>query len=128
MFGLRYPSWMCRLSPFSNQLKCVLCPLVLSFIPFVWPRKEFYCAYIIAIMAYFWISQALPIAVTALLPIVLFPIFGIATAKDISSVYFSDSNVLFFGSMVLAVAVEASNLHERVALRTLLLTGPNPRR
>ncbi|KAI6200714.1 Solute carrier family 13 member 5 [Aphelenchoides besseyi] len=79
-------------------------------------------------MAYFWISQALPIAVTALLPIVLFPIFGIATAKDISSVYFSDSNVLFFGSMVLAVAVEASNLHERVALRTLLLTGPNPRR
>ncbi|KAI6236139.1 Solute carrier family 13 member 5 [Aphelenchoides besseyi] len=79
-------------------------------------------------MAYFWVSQALPIAVTALLPIVLFPIFGIATAKDISSVYFSDSNVLFFGSMVLAVAVEASNFHERIALRTLLLTGPNPRR
>jgi sodium-dependent dicarboxylate transporter 2/3/5 len=36
--------------------------------------------------------------------------------------------VLFFGSMVLAVAVEASNFHERVALRILLVTGPNPRR
>ncbi|KAI6192931.1 Sodium/sulfate symporter family-containing protein [Aphelenchoides fujianensis] len=114
--------WMKRLAPFSSQIKCFLCPLLLSFIPKrtvltslrSWRTSGFH--------------KLLPIAVTALLPIVLFPFFGVATAKDTSSVYFSDSNVLFFGSMVLAVAVEASNFHERVALRILLLTGPNPRR
>jgi sodium-dependent dicarboxylate transporter 2/3/5 len=66
--------------------------------------------------------------VTAMIPIFIYPMLGIATANDISNVYFSDSNVLFFGSMVLAVAVEASNFHERVALRILIVTGPNPRR
>jgi sodium-dependent dicarboxylate transporter 2/3/5 len=40
-------------------------------------------------MAYYWISQALPIAVTAMIPIFVFPLFQVATAKDISGVYFS---------------------------------------
>ncbi|PZQ98917.1 MAG: hypothetical protein DI539_28930 [Flavobacterium psychrophilum] len=126
--NLRLPRWLRRLSPFSQQIKCIVAPILLSFIPLVWPRKEAYCAFVVAIMAYYWISQALPIAVTAMIPIIVFPLFQVTTAKDISGVYFSDSNVLFFGSMVLAVAVEASNFHERVALRILLITGPNPRR
>ncbi|CAD5228459.1 unnamed protein product [Bursaphelenchus xylophilus] len=117
-----------RLKSLRQQLKVILAPVLFSFIPLLWPRKEAYAAYVVCIMAYYWISQALPIAVTALIPILAYPLFGVTNARHISTVYFSDSNVLFFGSMVLAVAVEVSNFHERVALKILLTTGPNPRR
>ncbi|CAD5220776.1 unnamed protein product [Bursaphelenchus okinawaensis] len=117
-----------RLRSLRQQIKVVLAPVVFAFIPLIWPRKEAYAAYVVCIMAYYWVSQALPIAVTAMIPILAYPLFGVTNARHISTVYFSDSNVLFFGSMVLAVAVEVSNFHERVALKILLTTGPNPRR
>jgi hypothetical protein len=48
--------------------------------------------------------------------------------KEISTPYFSDTNVLFIGGMMLAVAVEQWNLHKRIALKILLLIGTQPRR
>lgn len=128
MFRISWPRWFGRLKPVKNQLKILLAPVIFSFVPLIWQRKEAYAAYVVLIMAYYWITQALPIAVTAMIPILAYPLFGITSARHISTVYFSDSNVLFFGSMVLAVAVEVSNFHERVALKILLITGPNPRR
>lgn len=49
--------------------------------------QEAKCAYGLAIMAIFWITEALPLAVTALLPVIVFPIFGVMKAGDVASNY-----------------------------------------
>ncbi|TMS37742.1 hypothetical protein L596_004614 [Steinernema carpocapsae] len=72
-------------------------------------------------------TEILPLAVTALLPVILYPLLGVMTAKKVSEQYLQDSNFVFFGSLVMAVGVENTNLHERIALRILVSSGSNPR-
>ncbi|EOD11665.1 hypothetical protein EMIHUDRAFT_41435, partial [Emiliania huxleyi CCMP1516] len=81
----------------------------------------------IAVMGGFWAFELLPIAVTALLPLFLFPLLGIMPAQAVSQSYFQDKNVLFFGGLVVAAALECVRAHERIALTTLLLFGTRPR-
>lgn len=78
-------------------------------------------------MLIWWISETVHLAVTALLPLLLFPLFGIMEAKSMSTYYAHPLVYLFFGGFVLARALEQTNLHYRIALWILRKTGTEGR-
>ncbi|CAG0922537.1 unnamed protein product, partial [Notodromas monacha] len=81
------------------------------------------CAWGMLTMGVFWATEVMPLAATALLPVFLFPLTSVSTTKDICDAYFNQSNMLFLAGLMIAIAVEDSNLHKRIALRIVLWTG-----
>ena len=87
-----------------------------------------YTAGIALLMATWWLTEAIPIPVTALLPLVLFPALGVTTIADVSANYGNHIIFLFMGGFFIAKAVEKWNLHKRIALHTIRLVGVTPGR
>ncbi|MEN9468428.1 MAG: hypothetical protein RL630_161 [Verrucomicrobiota bacterium] len=79
------------------------------------------------LMAAFWISEILPFPVTALLPLVLFPAAGIAPVEAAAAPYSNPVIYLFLGGIFIALAMESSNLHRRIALRIIRVAGTGRR-
>ncbi len=79
-------------------------------------------------MAIWWMTEAIPVFVTALLPLVLFPWLGIASGHDAAAPYGHELIFLFMGGFMIALAMERWGLHKRIALRALRLVGTKPAR
>ena len=77
-------------------------------------------------MALWWITEALPIAATALLPLVLFPLLGVTDIDGAATPYANPLIFLFMGGFIIAQAMQAWNLHRRIALNIVRAVGTNP--
>ena len=77
-------------------------------------------------MVSWWISEAVSISVTALLPLIIFPLTGVMAVNDVGANYGSSIVFLFFGGFVLALGLEKVNLHRRIALTIIKKTGTSP--
>lgn len=79
-------------------------------------------------MAVFWCTEALPLAVTAMLPVCLFPTLGILPSKKVCIQYFLETNFLFLSGLLMASSIEEWGLHRRIALKVLSFVGLQPAR
>jgi solute carrier family 13 (sodium-dependent dicarboxylate transporter), member 2/3/5 len=79
-------------------------------------------------MAVLWMTEALPIPVTALLPLVLFPALHLSDIRETAVPYSNPLIFLFLGGFVIALAMQRWNLHRRVAIRLISAMGTRPAR
>jgi len=80
------------------------------------------------LMAVWWISGAIPIPATAMLPIALYPLLGVMNGSEVTLAYANHLIYLFLGGFLIAVTMEKWNLHRRIALYSIRLIGLTPRR
>lgn len=83
-------------------------------------------AAIALMMSIFWVTEAIPLAATALLPLTLFPLLGIASSKATASQYMNSTVFLLIGGFMIALAMQRWNLHKRIALNILGVFGGHP--
>jgi len=115
---------------FSIRRLIFLLAPVLSLIFFLRPEildpehpQIAYTAGVAVLMALWWMSEVVPLAVTALIPVALFPLFGIMSGKAVAETYFNHLIFLFIGGFLMALAMEKWNFHRRIALFLLRRTG-----
>ena len=92
------------------------------------PSDARWIAAIATLMAVWWMTEAIPLAATSLLPIVLIPTLTQRTVAETTEAYASPIVFLFLGGFLIAIAMEKWNLHRRIALMTLRRVGVSPRR
>ena len=78
-------------------------------------------------MTLWWVTEVIPIYVTSLIPLLLFPSLGILELGDTSSVYADRIVFLFLGGFIVAKVIEKTDLHKRFALNILKFCGTNPK-
>ena len=112
----------------SNRIGLLLGPilfvLVLLFVPHDFISPQAYKVLALAVwMISWWITEAAPIPVTALLPLVFFPALGVLGLDEASTPYANPAIFLFMGGFMIALALEKHKLHERIAINLIRITG-----
>ncbi|HDS64247.1 MAG TPA: SLC13/DASS family transporter [Methanofollis liminatans] len=112
----------------------VLGPLVflaLVFAPIsesVMPVPARYVAAVTLLMIIWWITEAIPLEATALLPVVLFPALGVLSATQATAPYADKVIFLFMGGFIIAMSMQRWGLHRRIALNIINIVGTSPKR
>ncbi|XP_038562885.1 solute carrier family 13 member 1 [Micropterus salmoides] len=104
----------------------LLTPVLLLPLPLVIGTKEAECAFVLLLMATYWMTEVIPLSITAMLPALLFPMFGIMKSSDVAKEYFKDFHFLLVGVLCLATSIEHWGLHRRIALKLVTMVGVNP--
>jgi len=92
------------------------------------PREAHLSAAIAVLMATFWITEAIPIPATSLIPLVLFPLLKIQNVSEVAVSYGNSNIFLFMGGFFIAQAMQKCNLHRRIALYIIERIGTNKRK
>ncbi|HCR13911.1 SLC13 family permease [Solidesulfovibrio sp.] len=111
--------------PLGPVLFLLICMLPL---PEGMTRPALYCAATTVLMAVWWISEAIPIPATSMVPIVLFPLLQIMPTSKATLPYANHLIYLFMGGFFIAVCMERWNLHYRIAMHTIRIVGTSPSR
>lgn len=125
--------------PFSTRMKMfckiywksilvTFTPLILLPLPIIKNTPPFKCMYVVLLMAVYWVTEALPLPVTSMLPVVLFPTMGILESESTCKAYMKGTNMMFIGGLMIAAGLQHSKLHKRVALKTIQIVGCSHRR
>ncbi|NVN18718.1 DASS family sodium-coupled anion symporter [Muricauda sp. HICW] len=114
----------------KRNIFLVLGPLVFLILqtfdpPSGMPESAFSMLGITLWMAIWWVTEAIPIGVTALLPIILFPLTGAVDLSSTTASYGHKYIFLYMGGFMLAIAIEKWNLHKRIALQVIRIIGTN---
>lgn len=114
----------------KRNIFLVLGPLVFLILqtfdpPSGMPESAFSMLGITFWMAIWWVTEAIPIGVTALLPIILFPLTGAVDLSSTTASYGHKYIFLYMGGFMLAIAIEKWNLHKRIALQVIRIIGTN---
>jgi sodium-dependent dicarboxylate transporter 2/3/5 len=83
-------------------------------------------AAVAVLMAILWITEAIPLAATSLIPLILFPVFGLLKSSEIAGSYINSIIFLFIGGFMIAIAMERWGLHKRIALKLITVIGGSP--
>ncbi|MBF96416.1 MAG: Sodium-dependent dicarboxylate transporter SdcS [Alphaproteobacteria bacterium MarineAlpha9_Bin4] len=89
-------------------------------------RISWLTAGVTILMTIWWISEAIPIYVTGLIPLILFPLFDLFELKEVATSYAHPLVLLFLGGFIIASAMEDSGLHKRIAIKILSFSGTSP--
>ncbi|MFN8323785.1 MAG: SLC13 family permease [Chitinophagales bacterium] len=90
------------------------------------PQQACFMAVVVTWVAVWWLTEALHLGVTSLLPFVLMPILGIMKTEEVAMQYMDQIIFLFMGGFFLAYAMEKWGLHKRLAFRIIMMTGNTP--
>jgi len=119
---------------FKKQVAVLLGGLVVSLLILLMPQPEGMTVAgqrllaVVVLMAIWWMGEGTSITVTALLPLVLFPLLGILSSKDVAPNYTNHLVFLFLGGFMIALAMEKWNFHKRIALVIISLIGTDLQR
>jgi len=118
--------------PWGARLGRMCGPLAFLFFMF-WPGlgldgEQRRVAAISALTAIWWISTALPIGITSLVPAALLPLFGVMGGREVAPLYMHDLVLLFIGAFIIALGLERWGVHRRIALWIIARVGAGPRR
>lgn len=83
---------------------------------------------VMLLMLILWVSGAIPLSATALLPVPLFPFFGIMKGSEVAGLYSNSITFLFIGGFLVAVAMSKHGVHKRIAIAFLRASGDSPNR
>lgn len=90
------------------------------------PLPAWHTSAVVVLMATWWMTQALPLTATALVPFLAFPLFGIMSANEAAAAYYSPILFLVLGGAIIALAIERTGLHRRLALAIVTRGGRTP--
>jgi solute carrier family 13 (sodium-dependent dicarboxylate transporter), member 2/3/5 len=91
------------------------------------PPAAWHAAAVAVLMAIWWLTEAIPIPATALLPLVLLPLLGLSSVTAAAAPYANPIIFLFLGGFIIAIALERCGLHKRLALSIVRVVGTRPK-
>uniref|UniRef100_A0A182PTK9 Citrate transporter-like domain-containing protein n=1 Tax=Anopheles epiroticus TaxID=199890 RepID=A0A182PTK9_9DIPT len=119
---------MMFIGAYWRSMVVIFAPMLAALVFLIDTSPAYRCMFVVLTMSMYWVTEALPLPVTSMLPIVLFPVLGVLETDRTCMMYMKETMLMFIGGIIIALAVEYCNLHKRVALKVISVIGCSQRR